>query len=176
MGGTLPGLYWPESKNRDKCGSANTLLLPTSPSPHPLPLLASRSSIRGRPQVQGVTPSWLEPRGLLNSDRAAPSKAPGSHLLAAPAPGCPSRPPPIPTTNPTSILKAQSGDTAHPGHTGGEEPANAGDIRDVGSIPGSGRSPGGGHGNPLQCSCLENPMKEEPGGLQSIESQRVGHC
>ena len=37
-------------------------------------------------------------------------------------------------------------------------PANAGDIRDVGSVPGSGRSPGGGHGNPLQCSCLENPM------------------
>ena len=37
-------------------------------------------------------------------------------------------------------------------------PANAGDIRVVGSIPGSGRSPGGGHGNPLQCSCLENPM------------------
>ena len=36
-------------------------------------------------------------------------------------------------------------------------PANAGDIRDVGSIPGSGRSPGGEHGNPLQCSCLENP-------------------
>ena len=37
-------------------------------------------------------------------------------------------------------------------------PANAGDVRDSGSIPGSGRSPGGGHGNPLQCSCLENPM------------------
>ena len=37
-------------------------------------------------------------------------------------------------------------------------PANAGDIRDVGSIPGSGRSPGGEHGNPLQYSCLENPM------------------
>ena len=35
--------------------------------------------------------------------------------------------------------------------------ANAGDIRDVGSIPGLGRSPGGGHGNPLQYSCLENP-------------------
>ena len=35
--------------------------------------------------------------------------------------------------------------------------ANAGDIRDVSLIPGSGRSPGGGHGNPLQCSCLENP-------------------
>ena len=37
-------------------------------------------------------------------------------------------------------------------------PANAGDIRDAGSIPGLGRSPGGGHGNPLQYSCLENPM------------------
>ena len=37
-------------------------------------------------------------------------------------------------------------------------PANAGDIRDIGSIPGWGRSPGGGHDNTLQCSCLENPM------------------
>ena len=37
-------------------------------------------------------------------------------------------------------------------------PVSAGDIIDVGSIPGSGRSPGGGHGNPLQYSCLENPM------------------
>ena len=37
-------------------------------------------------------------------------------------------------------------------------PANVGDLRDVGSIPGSGRSPGGGHGNPLQYSCLESPM------------------
>ena len=36
-------------------------------------------------------------------------------------------------------------------------PANAGDIRDAVSIPQSGRSPGGGHGNPLQYSCLENP-------------------
>ena len=35
---------------------------------------------------------------------------------------------------------------------------NAGDIRDVGSIPGSGRSPGGGHGNPLQYCCLGNLM------------------
>ena len=35
--------------------------------------------------------------------------------------------------------------------------ANAGDVRDEGSIPGSGRSPGAGHGNPLQYSCLENP-------------------
>ena len=44
-------------------------------------------------------------------------------------------------------------------------PASAGDLRDMGSIPGWGRSPGGGHGNPLQYFCLENPI-EEPGGLQ----------
>ena len=37
-------------------------------------------------------------------------------------------------------------------------PANAGDTEDMGSIPGSGRSPGGGDGNPLQYSCLKNPM------------------
>ena len=37
-------------------------------------------------------------------------------------------------------------------------PASTGDMRDEGLIPGLGRSPGGGHGNPLQYSCLENPM------------------
>ena len=37
-------------------------------------------------------------------------------------------------------------------------PANGGGVRVMGSIPGSGRSPGGRHGNPLQYSCLENPM------------------
>ena len=37
-------------------------------------------------------------------------------------------------------------------------PANAVDVRDMGLIPGSGRSPGGEHGNPFQHSCLENPM------------------
>ena len=52
-------------------------------------------------------------------------------------------------------------------------PANAGDIRDVGLIPGSGWSLGGGHGNPLQYSCLENPMV--PGRLLSIGLQRVGY-
>jgi len=36
--------------------------------------------------------------------------------------------------------------------------ANAGDMRDMGSIPGLGRSPGGGHGNPFQFSCMENPI------------------
>ena len=54
-------------------------------------------------------------------------------------------------------------------------PANAIDGRDVGSIPGSGRSPGGGHDNPVQYSCLESPVDREAGRLQSIKSQRVGH-
>ena len=38
-------------------------------------------------------------------------------------------------------------------------PANVGDKRDMGSLPGSGRSPGGGHGNPPRYSCLENPTE-----------------
>ena len=49
------------------------------------------------------------------------------------------------------------------GTRGKNLPANAGDVRDPGSIPGLGRSPGGGHGNSLQYSCLENPMDREPG-------------
>ena len=53
-------------------------------------------------------------------------------------------------------------------------PVNAGDIRDASSIPGSGRCPGGGHGNPLGYSCLGN-LIEESGRLQSIKSQRVRH-
>ena len=53
-------------------------------------------------------------------------------------------------------------------------PANAGDPGDVSLIPGWERSPGGGCGNPLQYSCLENPMDiEEPVGLKSMGSQRV---
>ena len=60
-----------------------------------------------------------------------------------------------------------------PGGSEGKESAcNAGDP---GSIPGLGRSPGEGNGNPLLYSCLENPMDEKPGGLQSTGSQRVGH-
>ena len=43
------------------------------------------------------------------------------------------------------------------------------------SVPGSGRSPGGGHGNPRQYLGLENPWTEEPGRLQSMGLQRVGH-
>ena len=54
---------------------------------------------------------------------------------------------------------------AFPGGASGKKknlPANAGDVRDTGLIPGLGRSPGGGHGNPFQYSCLEIPWTEEP--------------
>ena len=50
---------------------------------------------------------------------------------------------------------------------------NAGNAGDRGSIPGLGRSSGGGNGNPLQYSCLENPTDEESGRLQFMGSQRV---
>ena len=53
----------------------------------------------------------------------------------------------------------------------GEESANAGDAH---SVPGSGRSPGVGQGDPLRYSCLENHI-EELGGLQSVGLPRVGH-
>ena len=53
--------------------------------------------------------------------------------------------------------------------------ASVGDIRAMDLIPGSGRSPGGGHGNPLQYSCLKNPWTEELERLLSIGSQRVRH-
>ena len=61
-------------------------------------------------------------------------------------------------------------------------PANAGDVRDADSIPGLGRSPGEGNGNPLNYSCLENSM--DRGAWQAIVhgtaknghgSQRIGH-
>ena len=45
-------------------------------------------------------------------------------------------------------------------------PASAGDIRNGGLIPGLGKSPGGGHGNPLQYSCLENPV--DRGAWQAV--------
>ena len=53
-------------------------------------------------------------------------------------------------------------------------PANAEDVRDVGSIPGSGRSPGGGNGSPLHYSCII-PWTEKRGRLESVGSQRVTH-
>ena len=52
-------------------------------------------------------------------------------------------------------------------------PANAGDARDVGSIPGSGRSPGEGNGSPLQYSCLENSMDRPWGRKESDTTEGV---
>ena len=49
-------------------------------------------------------------------------------------------------------------------------PPHAGDVRDMGLIPGLGRSPGGGHGHPLQYSCLENPMDR---GAQQVIVHRA---
>ena len=57
------------------------------------------------------------------------------------------------------------------GSTGKESACNAGAKGAAGSIPESERSPGGGNGNPLQYSCLENPMDREPGGGRCIKSQ-----
>ena len=72
---------------------------------------------------------------------------------------------------------------------GSEVKASASNVGDLGSIPGLGRSPGEENGNPLQYSCLENPMDKtlssilawripwmkEPGRLESMGSQRVGN-
>ena len=60
-----------------------------------------------------------------------------------------------------------------PGCSDGRE--SACNARDVGSISGSGTSPGEGNGNPLKYSCLENSMDRKPGRLQSMGLQRVGH-
>ena len=57
-----------------------------------------------------------------------------------------------------NLLNAQSMSGFPGGASGKEAVCNAGDIRDTGSIPGLGRPPGGGNGNPHQDSCLGNPM------------------
>ena len=58
-----------------------------------------------------------------------------------------------------------------PGGSGGEE--STCNVGNLGSVPGLGRSPGGGHGNPLQCSWLENPMARGAWRLQSMGSHSV---
>ena len=58
---------------------------------------------------------------------------------------------------------------------GSEVKASAFNAGDLDLIPGSGRSPEEGEGNPLQCSSWRIPWMEEPGGLQSMASLRVGH-
>jgi len=75
---------------------------------------------------------------------------------------------------PTQHCKAIILQLGFPGVASGKyPPANTGEARDIGSVPELGRSPGGGHGNPLQYFCLENPM--DRGGLQSIGLQRTRH-
>ena len=54
-------------------------------------------------------------------------------------------------------------------------PSNVGDVREVGSVPGSGRSPGGGNGNPLQYSCLENSMDRGAWWAMVRKFTRVRH-
>ena len=71
----------------------------------------------------------------------------------------------------TDVTKLGRGHINFPGGSGST--ASAYNVGDPGSIPGLGRSPGEGNGNPLQSSCLENPM--DGGTLQSMGSQRVGH-
>ena len=72
---------------------------------------------------------------------------------------------------PTLIMKVRMLYSSLPGDTEVKNlPANAGETRDMGSIPGWRRAPGGGHGNPLQYFCLEIPI--DRGGWQATESQR----
>ena len=72
---------------------------------------------------------------------------------------------------PTLIMKVRMLYSSFPGDKEVKNlPANAGETRDVGSIPGWRRTPGGGHGNPLQYFCLENPI--DRGAWQATESQR----
>ena len=90
---------------------------------------------------------------------------------------------PVPPLNPTVAIRQRHTFTplhsSYLGFRGGSAvknlPAKAGDPRDLGSVPGLGRFPGEGNGNPLQYSCQEIPRTEESGGLQSIEWQRVRH-
>ena len=65
--------------------------------------------------------------------------------------------------------------TMFPGSTVKNPPANAEDTRDAGSIPGSGRSPGEGNGNPPHYSCMVSPMERGAWWATYMGSKRVGH-
>ena len=67
------------------------------------------------------------------------------------------------------LLKDYHTQVGFPCGSGGKE--SVCNVGDPGLIPGSGRSPGEGNGNPLQCSCWEIPWTEEPGRLQSLRTQ-----
>ena len=89
-----------------------------------------------------------------------------------------------PLFSPLRLLQTPCEFLINPSHTlncpgwspsGSDGKESASNMGDLGSIPRLGRSPGGGHGNPLQYSCLENPHGEEPGRLQSTGWQRIRH-
>ena len=74
------------------------------------------------------------------------------------------------------IASAQGSERGFPrGAVVKNPPANVGDTRKVGSIPGSERSPGVGNGNPFQYSCLENHMDRVPWQTTVHGTQKVGH-
>ena len=83
------------------------------------------------------------------------------------------------TIQPVRLLHNLMLNMGFPGDTVVKNPlanaGDAGDTRDAGFIAGSGRSPGEGNGNPCRYSCLASSMDKEPGGLQFMGSQRVGH-
>ena len=99
-------------------------------------------------------------------------RASGGHLIGS------SQHQPSPTTGESHQSGAKQKPKNNMGFPGGSvvkiSPAMQEPLGDSGLIPGSGRSAGKGNGNPLQYSCLGNPI-EEPGGLQSTGSQRIVH-
>ena len=101
-------------------------------------------------------------------------------LCGAGPPPCPETSPPgLPRCDPTtgilsvSVKARVQAELGFPGGSAKKSlPASAGHT---GSIPGMGRSPGGGHGNPIQYSCLDIPMDRGAWRAKSMGSQRVGH-
>ena len=83
------------------------------------------------------------------------------------------------TIQPVRLLRNLMLNMGSPGNEVVKNPlanaGDAGDTRDAGFTAGSGRSPGEGNGNPCRYSCLASSTDKEPGGLQFMGSQRVGH-
>ena len=121
-------------------------------------------------------PSGIQPCPLLCPSRSQPKPHP--FPMSSPSQGLPlSAPALLHHPTPPHCPRPQAGTGSFPWSVNQSRvsqvalavknpPANAGDAGDKGSVPASGRSPGGGHGNPLQYSCLENPM--DRGAWQAI--------
>ena len=123
--------------------------------------LCSAASVGRRPGLQAVKEDHVETRPSQGPQRnGAPAPA-GLTCSLLPLPLA--SPPPLahsshPLTSTSWNLLPDKLLTFPDGSGSKESICNAGATRDVSSIPGSGRSPRRGHGNPLQCPCLENPM------------------